>query len=101
VCKLKMLSAPNAGRTGTGGSPRSRFSTYRWSSFPGRVTAEPNKNPRWLDLRGSLHEDDAGAAAGLPHSNYHCHHVVEGCSAEPQPELAHFVARLLVEVDED
>ena len=34
MCKLKKLTAPDAGRTGTGGSPRSGFSTYRWSSFP-------------------------------------------------------------------
>lgn len=27
-CKLNKLSAPNAGQTGTGGSPRPRFSTY-------------------------------------------------------------------------
>jgi hypothetical protein len=37
VCKLRKLTAPNAGQIGRGGSPRSRFSTYPWSSFAGRV----------------------------------------------------------------
>jgi hypothetical protein len=54
MCKLTKVTAPNAGQTGTGGSERSRISTYRWSSFPGRVSTAPNNSTGWLDIRGAL-----------------------------------------------
>jgi len=54
VCKLRMLTAPNAGQIGKGGSPRSRFSTYPWSSFPGRVITSRFSTYPWSSFPGRV-----------------------------------------------
>jgi hypothetical protein len=47
------VAQSSAGQTGKGGSPRSQFSSYHWSSFPGRVMLE-----RYLGFGGMRIEEN-------------------------------------------